>query len=172
MIALVGMPAAGKSSVGVVVATRLGLTFADSDEVLARRFGDVLGPDPGPSEWSTFRSREAQVLDDLARTGGVVAVGGGAWADARTRRAFAPWRTVYLRVTVEDLVRRNVAAGRVMFAGVDDVPARLRNLLESREPDYRMADVTVDARESVDAVAAAVVASLYNSEVVRADAGV
>ncbi|MFV2144865.1 shikimate kinase [Isoptericola sp. G70] len=154
MIALVGMPGAGKTTVGRELGRRTSLGFADSDALVDERFGDVLGRRPGAAEWRAFRACERTVLTELAaRPGGIVAIGGGGWHEPETRADFAGWRTVYLRVPLDTLVVRHRGRHRVMFAE-GDLRERLRSLLDEREAEYATAEVVVDAQHPVDEVVA------------------
>jgi len=167
-IVLVGMMGAGKSTVGRLLARRLGRPHVDTDRVVEQESGMSI-PDLFASRGEgAFRSWESKVLaDTLAGPGAtVVSVGGGAVLDpdnrARLRRAGT---VVWLRARPDTLARRvGRGATRPLLAS-DDAGAAvevLRRIDAERRPLYEeVADVTVDvdARtlEAVtDAVARAV----------------
>jgi len=86
-LVLVGMRAAGKSTLGRVAATRLGVQFVDLDEVLEQEvFGCKINAFVDKHGWAKFREAEARLLEDVVvrglfisdpRSGCVVATGGG-----------------------------------------------------------------------------------------------
>ena len=107
-IFLVGMMGAGKTSVGRVLAKRLGKTFCDSDHVIEERTGvripvifDIEGEEG-------FRSRERAVISELTQRDNIVlATGGGAVLDAENRALLRERGTVvYLRAAVRELINR------------------------------------------------------------------
>lgn len=107
-IFLVGLMGAGKTSVGKLLARRLGKTFCDSDQEIERATGvripvifDIEGE-------AGFRTRESRMLAELARSSNIVlATGGGAVLAEENRRLLAEHGTVvYLRATPHDLWQR------------------------------------------------------------------
>jgi len=107
VIVLVGFMGAGKTTVGTLLADKLGLPFADSDLVLEQRAGrpirQIFAEDGEPA----FRALEHQVIADLLDGPALVlAVGGGAAEHAGTRRKLAAAEVVYLQVGYEQAMRR------------------------------------------------------------------
>jgi shikimate kinase len=144
VVVLVGAPGAGKTTVGRLLATRLGLTFRDTDadveRVAGKAIGDIFVEDGEPA----FRTLEHEALRDaLAEPGGVLAVGGGAVLDPATRRLLGGHPVVFLDVGLADAVRR-VGLNRDRPLQLGNPRAQLRKLLEARLPFYReVAEVTV-----------------------------
>jgi shikimate kinase len=106
-LVLIGPPGAGKTTVGRLVAERLGVPFVDTDAVVeitaGRRIPDIFLEDGEPS----FRDLErAAVVDVLATADGVVSLGGGAVLDPRTEADLAQHRVVFLDVGIADAARR------------------------------------------------------------------
>src|SRR3954447_20752758 len=100
-IFLVGLMGAGKTSVGRLLARRLGKTFYDCDHEIERATG-VRIPVIFEIEGETgFRAREARMVAELAQRSGIVlATGGGAVLAPENRRALAENGTVvYLRAS-------------------------------------------------------------------------
>jgi shikimate kinase len=144
---LVGLMGAGKTSVGRMLARRLGKVFVDSDHEVEARTG-VRIPVIFEIEGEVgFRRREAQVIAELAANRDIVlATGGGAVLDPVNRRALAANGTViYLRAQVGDLWRRTRNdRGRPLLQTADP-QARLAELYAIRDPLYReVADLIVD----------------------------
>ena len=87
-IVLVGMPGSGKSTVGRLVAERLGRPFIDTDERFAEHHGTPVPAYLAEHGEPAFRAAEAAVVADAVRTGGaVIAAGGGAALDPLNRWA-------------------------------------------------------------------------------------
>ncbi len=144
-VALVGMPGAGKSTVGALLAERLGWTFYDTDLLLEATFGKPIArvfQDPGER---AFRAAEALLVGSLmSLESAVLATGGGLWTSPAARRRLSAFAyTIYLAIPPEVLARRVAAAGggslRPLLAGMDPEGA-LRRLLTEREPAYELAD--------------------------------
>ena len=78
-IVLIGMPASGKSTVGKIVAERLGRKFVDTDEIITERIGMSIKEYFEKHGEEEFRKVESEVISDLAtETSLVIATGGGA----------------------------------------------------------------------------------------------
>ena len=107
MIVLVGFMGAGKTTVGTLLAARLGLPFADSDHVIeqraARPVREIFAEDGEPA----FRALEYQVVTELLDGPAIVlALGGGAAEHPGTRDKLAGAQVVYLHVSYEQALRR------------------------------------------------------------------
>jgi len=158
---LVGFMGAGKSTVGRLLADRLGVDFIDTDHEIVRRTGrsipDIFVAD-GPEK---FRELEADVVADvLATHGGIVALGGGAVTTADVRAALDTHRVFYLRVSAESGFARVRESDRPLLAS-DDPAERYRSLLAEREDTYSaVAGVEVDAHGDPDAVADLIILAL------------
>jgi shikimate kinase len=167
-IHLVGMPGSGKSSVGRGLARRLGLKFADADEEIVARTGVSIATIFELEGEEGFRAREAQVLADLcARTGQVIATGGGAILRADNReRLRQRGVVVYLHASLDHLRQRTRRDTRRPLLQTGDPAAVLAALLEKREPLYReLADVVVETgRQSVGKLALEIIAALAHEK--------
>lgn len=156
-IFLIGLMGAGKTSVGKMLARRLGKTFYDSDHEIERMTG-VKIPVIFEIEGETgFRARESRVIAELAQKQGIVlATGGGAVLAPCNRRLLAEHGTVvYLRATPHDLwMRTRHDRNRPLLQTADPL-ARLRELFDQRDPLYReIADVVIDTgNQSVGSLA-------------------
>lgn len=146
-IFLVGLMGAGKTSVGKMLARRLGKTFYDCDHEIERVTGvriplifEIEG-EPG------FRHRESRMLAELARADDIVlATGGGAVLSAQNRELLSRNGTVvYLRANPHDLWQRTRHDRNRPLLQTPDPLARLTELYSERDPLYReIADVTID----------------------------
>jgi shikimate kinase len=154
---LVGLMGAGKTSVGKLLARRLGKTFYDCDLEIERATGvrvpvifDIEG-EPG------FRARELKILAELVQRSPVVlATGGGAVLSEQNRRLLKEHGTVvYLCASPQDLWRRTRHDRNRPLLQTADPLAKLTELYKERDPLYKeVADLVVDTgNQSVSALA-------------------
>lgn len=149
-IVLVGMPGAGKSSIGRRLAQRLGLAFVDADAEIEAAAGLPITEIFARYGEPHFRDGERRVITRLlAGPPLVLATGGGAFADARTRAAVrsSGALSVWLRCGLPTLLRR--VAGREhrpMFLNADPREV-LERLTAARHPLFAEADVIVDCSD-------------------------
>lgn len=151
MIALVGMPGSGKSTIGRQLARELGWRFIDTDVEIEHRQGETIRAHFERMGEGSFRAIESATLLELAGDGPLVlATGGGVVlreANRAVLRAAGP--VVYLRSTPEDLARRlRHDQQRPLLQGGDPL-TRLRTLFRERDPLYReVSSFTLDTGRS------------------------
>ena len=160
-IVLVGMMGTGKTTVGRIVARRLGRPFVDSDELIEAATGRTVRQIFADDGEEAFRVLEHAALFDAlaAAEPAVIAAAGGVVLRAENRTALrdADARVVWLVAEPETLSERVRSGGHRPLLD-DDPDATLRRMAIDREPLYReVADavVSVDHRtvgEVVDAV--------------------
>lgn len=163
-IVLVGFMGSGKSSVGPVLALRLGWEFVDVDEQVERAEGRAVAAVFAEAGEAYFRAAEARAADEaLAREGVVLAPGGG-WAaqPGRLRALPSDTRSIWLKVSPEEAVRRSgLAPGTRPLLSDPDPLARARELLVRRGPYYAQCDLEVDTEgRSVEDVASRILEML------------
>lgn len=144
---LVGLMGAGKTSVGKLLARRLGKTFHDADHVLEARTGVRIPVIFEIEGEAGFRARECALIDELTRLDDIVlATGGGAVIAEANRTALRSRGTViYLRASVDELWNRTRHDRNRPLLQTADPRGRLEALLEQRDPLYReVAHVIVD----------------------------
>ena len=167
-IVLVGLPGAGKTTVGRLVAQRLGAPFVDLDQLIESREGNSVSAIFAEQGEAAFRAVERAVGEELlAGAPTVIAPGGGFFLDAGTRRrtldvACAVYLETSPRIAAERLAGQS---DRPLLEG-GDMARRIGELLSQREAAYLEAPcrVTTDGRSAKD-VADAV------CELARAEAG-
>ncbi|MFI0506811.1 shikimate kinase [Streptomyces albogriseolus] len=117
-LVLIGPMGVGKSTVGQLLAERLGVGHRDTDDDIVaaegRAVSDIFVEDGEPA----FRALEKEaVRQALASHDGVLALGGGAILDPDTRALLAGERVVYMSMDVEEAVRRTgLGAARPLLA--------------------------------------------------------
>ena len=106
-VVLIGMAGAGKSTVGVVLAKRLGLDFLDTDVLIQARLGRRLQEIIDSEGLAAFRQIEEAALLSLSRRRTVVATGGSAIYSEAGMAALKTYGTiVFLDTPLEDLMLR------------------------------------------------------------------
>lgn len=144
-IAIIGMPYAGKTSVGKLVAERIGATFIDTDELIELKLGlsvsaifDKFGEDK-------FRELECEAVRAAVESkGAVIALGGGAVMRRENVEALSVCKVVYLRVDEETIISRlNCEGSRPLLNG-NAVDTVRRLMIERAEAYERTANIIVD----------------------------
>jgi shikimate kinase len=159
-LVLVGLPGCGKSTVGRQVAEALGAPLFDIDSLLVREMGMPVEQIFGMVGERRFREMEQKaVLAAVAAEEPAVIVPGGGWAaqpgQMHGAREFA--LLVYLACQPRTAAKRaEEGEARPLLVGPDPVD-RMRKLLESREPFYKLADFEVAADGRIEEVSAGVV---------------
>jgi shikimate kinase / 3-dehydroquinate synthase len=149
---LVGMPGAGKSTIGRALAKQLNKEFIDSDEEIVRRCGVDVATIFEVEGEAGFRAREKSIIAELTLdTNIVLATGGGAILNCDTRELLRQRGVViYLRADIDELVRRTSKQSRSggnkrPLLQTGDIRERLTKLLDTRAPLYASAaHITLD----------------------------
>ena len=158
-IVLTGFMGSGKTTVGALLAQRLGWRFADVDDVIETEAGCSIAEIFAREGEPAFRRRERAAIARLAGGDGLVlAVGGGAIEDAETRAlliAMPGGVLVHLEVELATTLARCRGTEHLRPILADD--ANLASRYRRRLPLYRMAQVSIPAdkltpEEVVDAV--------------------
>jgi shikimate kinase len=159
-VVLVGVPGSGTTTVGWQVAQRLGVGFRDIDADIERAAGKPVGDIFIDDGEQAFRDLEhAAAAAALAEHAGVLALGGGAVLDPRTRPLLDGHRVVFLDVGLADAAAR-IGLNRERPASLGSPRAELKRMIDERRPVYRaVAAATVDtAGRTPDEVVEAVLA--------------
>ncbi|MDB5378325.1 MAG: 3-dehydroquinate synthase [Rubritepida sp.] len=141
------MPGAGKSSIGRRLAARWDMPFRDADTEIEAAAGIPISEIFARYGEAHFREGERRVIARLlnAPEPVVLATGGGAYADPRTRRIVRESGaiSVWLKCRLSTLMRRVVGREhRPMFVNADPREV-LERLMAARHPAYAEADVTL-----------------------------
>ncbi len=160
-VVLVGPPAAGKTTVGRLLADRLGVGFTDTDDLVVARAGKPVSEIFVDEGEDAFRALEAAAVAEGLTGGGVLALGGGAVLAARTRARLAGHPVVFLAAGVPTSANR-VGLNRDRPLLLGNPRQQLRSLLDARLPLYQeVATATVVTDElTPDEVADAALAAL------------
>lgn len=141
-IVFVGVPGAGKTSVGKRLARRLGLSFVDVDQRIEEVMGKPVAEIFADEGEQYFRQLEEEATLELLATADVVSLGGGAIMNERIRQALAEHEVVWLKVSVGQASRR-VGMNTVRPLLLGNVRGKLIELMRVREPYYRQVATVV-----------------------------
>lgn len=149
-IVLVGLMGAGKSCIGRKLAARLGLPFVDADAEIEKAAGCSISEIFEQHGEQAFRDGERRVIARLLEDGPqVVASGGGAYMDPKTRKTIARHAvSVWLRADLDLLVRRTSRRNTRPLLRTGDPREILGRLIDERYPVYAKADITVDSEDA------------------------
>ena len=166
-LALVGFMGAGKSTLGPLLAERLGRPFVSTDAVVEEQTGSTIAELFEVAGEASFRAREEQAAADVLarRPLAVVELGGGALASRRTRAALAEHAfTVHLDTTPEEGWERVSGTERPLARDVES----FRALYDERRPLYESADASATDLDGVVLAAAGI--RFESQRAVEADA--
>ena len=162
-IVLVGIMGAGKSTVGKILADRLGMRFVDADQEIERAAGCTITDFFEKYGEVEFRKGEERVISRiLAGEPCILATGGGAFMSEATRLLIKKMaRSVWLRVSFEVLAKRLEKRSDRPLLQTADPQQTLKALIKKRYPIYNDADFIVDAEnDGVDITVSKVVECL------------
>ena len=146
-VAIVGAPGAGKSTVGALLAKRLGVPHVDVDHRIEQQQGKPIREIFADEGEPFFRDLETRATLAALAEPGVVSLGGGAVMTPAIREALAEHEVVGLKVSVTGSTRRiGLNQARPLLLG--NMRARLIQLLAERTPIYQeVATVSVDTEK-------------------------
>ena len=156
-IVLIGMPGAGKSTIGILLAKELGLDFIDTDISIQVRWGETLQQITDESCYMVLRDYEEQVLLSENIDHKVVATGGSAvYSDAGMARLKASATVIFLDVSLPALQQRVTnfdtrGIARRPEQSFEDLFAE-RSLLYQRYADIRIDCSNLGVNEALQAV--------------------
>ncbi|MEE3006605.1 MAG: shikimate kinase [Pseudomonadota bacterium] len=163
IIVLVGIMGAGKSTVGKILADRLGMRFFDADQEIERAAGCTITDFFEKYGEVEFRKGEERVISRiLAGEPCVLATGGGAFMSEATRLLIKKMAiSVWLRVSFEVLAKRLEKRSDRPLLQTTDPQQTLKALIKKRYPIYNDADFIVDAEnDGVDITVSKVIECL------------
>ena len=148
-IVLIGMPGAGKSTLGIVLAKIMNYDFMDADLVIQnqcdktlQKLIDACGPEG-------FIEVENQILSDIQASKSIIATGGSAvYSDEAMRHLAEIGTVVYLQISYDELVSRlhDLQERGVVLKG--GIGMSLRELYDERKPLYEQyAEITIDVND-------------------------
>ncbi|MEQ8663379.1 MAG: shikimate kinase AroK [Gammaproteobacteria bacterium] len=146
-IFLIGPMGTGKTTIGAQLARQLGYAFVDADQEIERRTGASVALIFDVEGEAGFRERERRMIDELTQRDDIVlATGGGAVLAEENRRCLAErGLVVYLRTSVDTLLKRMRFDTSRPLLQTADPEQTLRDIIAVREPLYAaIADLVID----------------------------
>lgn len=145
-ITLVGFMGTGKTTVGRILADKLGYRFIDVDEEIEREQGVSITHIFSEMGEPYFRQLERVMIKTLSlREGLVISAGGGAVVDESNIEAMKQGGTlVCLTAGPDEIMKRVGKSNNRPLLQVPDPMAKIMELMSKREPFYRKADFMVD----------------------------
>lgn len=168
-VVLIGYRGTGKSTVGNIVAARLGRQMVSTDKEIVRRAGSPIPEIVAAHGWEYFRDLESAVCQDLAgRDNLVIDTGGGAILRQQNVDVFKQsGLLIWLTASVETIaVRIGSDTQRPSLTGTKSHVEEIRDVLSERMPKYQAAaDMTLatDGR-SIEELATAILQHLQSTE--------
>ena len=159
-ITLIGMPGAGKSTVGVVLAKRLVRPFMDTDIAIQDAVGESLQTILDRDGYQALRDTEERVLLGLDYRDHVIATGGSAVYSTAAMTLLRDISTiVYLELSVADVIKR---IGDFSKRGIAKPPWQSieETFIERQRLYEQWAEITIDATQSVEQEADAICRAL------------
>ena len=159
---LTGFMATGKSSVGPIVARRLGWEFIDSDTEIAKRAGKPVAQIFSDHGEAHFRRLERQVIAELAQNGAecpkchgprhqVISTGGGALMDEANCAALKSAGVIVCLAAAPETIAARVARSKgarpKLLEGGKPMLERVRELMAERASAYTRADIVIDTSD-------------------------
>jgi len=153
-IALIGFRATGKSTIGEILARRLGMRLIDMDRYLTSEAGRDIATWVKQEGWDSFRKAESRLLEIISLEEGlVVAAGGGIVLDPQNRTVLRKhFFTVWLKAatpTIQARLSADPGSPRTRPA-LSELPMQeeIVKVLSEREPLYsQVADIEIDTEE-------------------------
>ena len=146
-IIIIGMPGAGKSSMGVVLAKTLGRNFIDTDIVIQEHAGKLLQEIIDKEGPEAFLAIEEKTILSLHCRNAVIATGGSVvFSETAMEHLKVSGVVIYLKISCEEMVRRlnNITTRGIVLVSGQSLP----DMYAQRIPLYeKYADITIDCSE-------------------------
>jgi len=143
-IILIGLPGAGKSTLGVVLAKSLGMKFIDTDIVIQEMAGRILQEIINTDGCDFFLKTEEESILKLSPCNAVVATGGSVvYSDQAMKHLKMNGIFVYLNISYDEMIRR---LNNINTRGIIRIPGQtLHDLYNQRIPLYeKYSDIRID----------------------------
>jgi shikimate kinase len=167
-ISLIGYRCTGKTSVGKLLAERLGIPFYDTDELIQSEAGKTIKELVDQEGWDAFRQRERAIIQQLPLSAdAVIAAGGGAIMDVANRNSLREkgpcvWLMADVRTIVERMRKDGVSDAQRPPLSSDGLEQETATILEARRPMYQeMADYLCDTSgKNIEAIVDEILSAL------------
>ncbi len=164
-LVLIGMPACGKSTVGVITAKLLGFSFVDADLVIQQREGRLLQQIIDDDGTPALLEAEQNALLSIDTDKAVIATGGSAvYSSSGMEHLKKNATVIYIKVSYEDIESRLSNLDTRGVAGAED--KTLADIYAERVPLYeRYADIILESGDTNPFETAKKLVALYKSSI-------
>lgn len=166
-IVLIGLRGSGKTTVGKLLAKRLGKQFIEMDELIVQRLGQSIPEIVNRYGWQKFRDTEEEITREVARLDNVVnATGGGVVTrEENVRELKKKGKLVWLKANTDTLLRRiGNGKSRPSLTGKSK-REDMETVLSERSPIYeRVTDFIVDTEGKMPEEVAEAIAKMYTEQ--------
>jgi shikimate kinase len=141
-VVLIGYRGTGKSTVGKIVAARLGRTLVSTDVEIVKRAGQGIPEIVAQQGWDYFRDLESQVCQELAgREGLVIDTGGGAILRSQNVDVLKKTGTLFWLTASVDTIANRIGQDtqRPSLTGTKSFVDEIQDVLRERTPKYQAA---------------------------------
>ncbi len=141
-VVLIGYRGTGKSTVGKVVAARLGRTVVSTDAEIVKRAGHTISEIVAQHGWDHFRDLESQVCQEFAdRDGLVIDTGGGAILRSQNVDVLKKTGTIFWLTASVDTIAKRIGRDtqRPSLTGTKSFVEEIQDVLIERIPKYQAA---------------------------------
>lgn len=151
-VVLIGYRGTGKSTVGKIVAARLGRTVMSTDAEIVKRAGQSIPEIVAQHGWDYFRDLESQVCQELAgRDGLVIDTGGGAILRSQNVETLKKTGILFWLTASVDTITKRIGRDtqRPSLTGTKSFVDEIQDVLHERTPKYEAAAdhvITTDGR--------------------------
>ncbi len=141
-VVLIGYRGTGKSTVGKIVAARLGRTLVSTDAEIVKRVGQSIPEIVVLHGWDYFRDLESQVCQELAgRDGLVIDTGGGAILRSQNVETLKKTGILFCLTASVDTITKRIGRDtqRPSLTGAKSFVDEIQDILRERTPKYKAA---------------------------------
>lgn len=145
-IILVGLPGAGKSSIGELLAEKLNFHFIDTDILIEKKENSSITEIFSTKGEQYFRNVETEIISSLSNLQNtVISIGGGAFQKEENRNLLKNiGKTIYLHAEISAIYERIKTEKNRPLLNCDNPKSKLQSLYEERHAIFKTADFVID----------------------------
>jgi len=142
-IILIGMPGAGKSTAGRLIAEKTGMNFYDTDNIIEKSENKSVNEIFEQNGEKYFRKIEAEIIQKLPKSDCVISIGGGAFETPQTRELLLKNSLVIYLEADPEIIYERIKNQTHRPLLLKNPQKKISELLKKREKNYKLAHLTV-----------------------------